>query len=64
MTMSFLGDVGGGAIRKEIVKAGGMEVMKMMGSEATKEGRWKVVKACGFAVMRITENLWSRNEGE
>lgn len=63
LAVSFLGDVGGGAIRKEIIKAGGIDILKRMGVEAGKEDRTEVVKACNLAVTSITGNLWSRNAG-
>ncbi|KAJ7659021.1 armadillo-type protein, partial [Mycena polygramma] len=58
--IALLGDVGGTSIRKEIVNAGGIEILKRVGSAATKTD---VVKACNQAVTSIVGNIWSRNTG-
>ncbi|KDQ55608.1 hypothetical protein JAAARDRAFT_324034 [Jaapia argillacea MUCL 33604] len=57
LAVSFLGDVGGTAIRKEIVRAGGIEILKQVGAA----GKPAVSKACSMAVTSITGNLWTRN---
>jgi len=57
LAVSFLGDVGGSAIRKEIVNAGGIAILKKVASAAQPE----VAKVCNMAVTSITGNLWSRN---
>lgn len=59
LAVSFLGDVGGSAIRKEIVKAGGIDILKRVGAA----GRPDVTKTCNMAVTSITGNLWTRNAG-
>lgn len=60
LAISSLGDVGGSSIRKEIVKAGGIDILKRVGAA----GRSDVAKACNLAVTTITGNLWTRNAGE
>lgn len=60
LAVSFLGDVGGSSIRKEIVRAGGIDIIKRVGAT----GRPEVTKACNMAVTSITGNLWTRNAGE
>ena len=57
LAVSFLGDVGGGAIRKEIVSAGGISILKRVGANGSPE----VSKACSMAVTSITGNIWTRN---
>lgn len=57
--ISFLGDVGGTSIRKEIVSAGGIDILKRVGAA----GRPEVARACNTAVTSITGNLWTRNTG-
>jgi hypothetical protein len=59
LAVSFLGDVGGSSIRKEIINAGGIDILKRVGAA----GRPEVAKACNMAVTSITGNLWSRNAG-
>jgi len=59
LAVSFLGDVGGSAIRKEIISAGGIDILKKVGAS----GRPDVAKACNMAVTSITGNLWTRNAG-
>ncbi|KAJ6602491.1 hypothetical protein DFH09DRAFT_1124971 [Mycena vulgaris] len=56
--IALLGDVGGTSIRKEIVNAGGIEILKRVGASAA---RADVMKACTLAVTSITGNVWSRN---
>ncbi|KAJ7476139.1 hypothetical protein FB451DRAFT_1034180, partial [Mycena latifolia] len=58
--IALLGDVGGTAIRKEIVNAGGIEILKQIGASAA---RADVTKACNLAAASITGNVWSRNTG-
>jgi len=57
LAVSFLGDVGGTSIRKEIVKAGGIDILKQVAAI----GKPEVAKACNLAVTSITGNLWTRN---
>ncbi|KAF9029710.1 hypothetical protein BDZ89DRAFT_1159683 [Hymenopellis radicata] len=57
LAVSFLGDVGGGSIRKEIVSAGGITILKRVGANGSPE----VAKACSMAVTSITGNIWTRN---
>jgi hypothetical protein len=59
LAVSFLGDVGGSSIRKEIVRAGGIEILQRV-SDA---GKPEVTKACNLAITSITGNLWTRNAG-
>ncbi|KAJ7181436.1 armadillo-type protein [Mycena crocata] len=56
--ISLLGDVGGTSIRKEIVSAGGIDILKRVGASAA---RADVEKACKLAATSITGNMWSRN---
>ncbi|KAJ7772223.1 armadillo-type protein [Mycena metata] len=56
--IALLSDVGGGAIRKEIVNAGGIEILKQIAASA---GMPAVAKACNLAATSIIGNLWSRN---
>ncbi|KAJ7092531.1 armadillo-type protein [Mycena crocata] len=58
--ISLLGDVGGTSIRKEIVNAGGIEILKRVGASAA---RTDVTKACNLAATSVTGNVWSRNAG-
>lgn len=60
LAVSFLGDVGGTSIRKEIVQAGGIDILKHVSAASTKS---EVVKACNLAVTSITGNIWTRNAG-
>ncbi|THU94430.1 ARM repeat-containing protein [Dendrothele bispora CBS 962.96] len=60
LAVSFLGDVGGKDIRKEIVSAGGVKILKKVGSVGSPE----VAKACNMAATSITGNIWTRNAGE
>ncbi|KAG9003437.1 hypothetical protein FRB93_011060 [Tulasnella sp. JGI-2019a] len=57
LAVSLLGDVGGGDIRKEIVRAGGVDILKRVGEN----GSPKVAKACNMAVKSITGNILTRN---
>lgn len=59
--IALLGDVGGTSIRKEIVNAGGIEILKRVGSSAA---RADVTKACNQAATSIVGNVWSRNAGQ
>ncbi|KAI3612067.1 Armdomain-containing protein [Moniliophthora roreri] len=59
LAISLLGDVGGSAIRKEIVNAGGIDILKSLSAGAT--GNPDVSKACNMAITSITGNLFSRN---
>ncbi|KAJ7579671.1 hypothetical protein C8J56DRAFT_963325 [Mycena floridula] len=59
LAVSFLGDVGGSSIRKEIMNAGGIVILRRVGEAGNPE----VAKACGMAVTSITGNIWTRNTG-
>lgn len=59
LAVSFLGDVGGASLRKEVVNAGGIEILKQVAAD----GDPAVAKACTMAVTSITGNLWTRNAG-
>jgi hypothetical protein len=59
LAVSFLSDVGGSAIQKEIVNAGGVTILKQVAAAAKPE----VAKVCNMAMTSITGNLWSRNAG-
>jgi hypothetical protein len=59
LAASFLGDVGGTSIRKEIVRAGGIEILKRVSAA----GKPEVAKICNMAVRSITGNIWTRNAG-
>ncbi|KAJ7260467.1 hypothetical protein B0H12DRAFT_1107469 [Mycena haematopus] len=53
-----IADVGGAPVRKQIVNAGGVEILKRIESLTV---RTDVQTACNLAVKSITGNLWSRN---
>ncbi|KAH8916289.1 hypothetical protein BT69DRAFT_794038 [Atractiella rhizophila] len=57
--ISFLGDVGGGELRKEIQRAGGVDILKKVGASGNKD----VAKACSIAVTTMTGNIFTRNTG-
>ncbi|CAK5278016.1 unnamed protein product [Mycena citricolor] len=57
--IALLADVGGSAIRKEIVSAGGVDILKQIASDTTT--RADVAKACNLAATSVMGNLWSRN---
>ncbi|KAG8993039.1 hypothetical protein FRB90_000805, partial [Tulasnella sp. 427] len=57
VAISALGDVGGGDIRKEIVRAGGVDILKQVGKSKNKD----VARACSMAVTSVTGNIWTRN---
>ncbi|KAG8990599.1 hypothetical protein FRB94_010496 [Tulasnella sp. JGI-2019a] len=57
LAVSFLGDVGGGDLRKEIVRAGGIEILKGVAAN----GNPQVAKTCNMAITSITGNIWTRN---
>ncbi|KAF7290544.1 Protein kinase domain-containing protein [Mycena indigotica] len=57
--IALLSDVGGTAIRKEIVNAGGIDILKHIAASPTVKP--EVAKACNLAVTSITGNVWSRN---
>jgi hypothetical protein len=59
LATSFLGDVGGTSIRKEIVRAGGIDILKRV----SMNGKPEVTKICNMAITSITGNLWTRNAG-
>ncbi|KAF7361275.1 Protein kinase domain-containing protein [Mycena sanguinolenta] len=56
--IALLSDVGGTPIRKQIVNAGGIDILKQI---AGSTGRPDVAKACNLAATSINGNLWSRN---
>ncbi|KAJ6510424.1 hypothetical protein C8R45DRAFT_1050255 [Mycena sanguinolenta] len=56
--IALLSDVGGAPIRKQIVNAGGIDILKQI---AGSTGRPDVAKACNLAATSINGNLWSRN---
>jgi hypothetical protein len=58
--VALLGDVGGTSVRKEIVNAGGIDILKRVASLAA---RAEVAKACNQAATSIIGNVWSRNAG-
>jgi hypothetical protein len=58
--IALLGDVGGTAIRKEIINAGGIDILKRVGGAASRDD---VTKACNTAATSISGNLFSRNTG-
>ncbi|KAJ7037062.1 hypothetical protein C8F04DRAFT_1393846 [Mycena alexandri] len=55
--IALLSDVGGSSIRKEIVNAGGINILKQISASATTE----VAKVCNLAATSINGNVWSRN---
>ncbi|KAL0564492.1 hypothetical protein V5O48_017553, partial [Marasmius crinis-equi] len=57
LAVSLLGDVGGAAIRKEIIKAGGIDILRTVGTNASSE----VSKACTMAITSVTGNVFSGN---
>jgi serine/threonine protein kinase len=59
LAVSFLGEIGGASIREEIVKAGGIDILKQLASASCKS---EVPKACDLAITNITGNIWSRNK--
>jgi len=59
LAVSFLGDLGGTSIRKEIMKAGGIDILKQVGAS----GKSEVTRACNLAITSITGNIWTRNAG-
>ncbi|KAL0580453.1 hypothetical protein V5O48_001523 [Marasmius crinis-equi] len=66
LAVSFLGDVGGSAIRKEIINAGGVKILKEIARDAVNGtigvGRGdEVAKACNMAATSISGNIWTRN---
>ncbi|KAF7361188.1 ARM repeat-containing protein [Mycena sanguinolenta] len=56
--IALLADVGGAPIRKQIVNAGGNDILKQI---AGSTNRPDVAKACNLAATSINGNLWSRN---
>ena len=59
LAICLLGDVGGSSIRKEIVNAGGIDILEKVGQASSPE----VAKVCHMAVTSIVGNLWTRNAG-
>lgn len=57
--VSFLGDVGGSAIRKEIQDAGGIDILR----QVARQGPPDVRKACETAITTITGNVFTRSSG-
>ncbi|KAF7334694.1 ARM repeat-containing protein [Mycena venus] len=58
--IALLRDVGGTSIQKEIVNAGGIDILKRIGGLAVSAD---VTKACNQAATSITGNVWSQNAG-
>lgn len=64
LAVSFLGDVGGRDIRKEVIRAGGIEILKQVAEQAKQrqgEQAERIAKVCGMAITSITGNIWTRN---
>ncbi|KAK7050882.1 hypothetical protein VNI00_004994 [Paramarasmius palmivorus] len=59
LAVSFLGDIGGSAIRKEITNAGGLTILKSIGTAAG--SGTEVSKMCNVAITSISGNIFSRN---
>ncbi|CAE7180741.1 unnamed protein product [Rhizoctonia solani] len=57
VAVSFLGDIGGSAIRKEIRDAGGVDILK----KVARQGPPDVQKACEMAITVITGNVFTRS---
>ncbi|KDQ13809.1 hypothetical protein BOTBODRAFT_33247 [Botryobasidium botryosum FD-172 SS1] len=57
LAIAALSDVGGSGLRKEIVRAGGIDILKRVGEQGNKD----VAKACGMAITTVTGNIWTRN---
>jgi len=58
--LSLLGDVGGSVIRREIENAGGIDILKSVGSRGSSD----VYKACDMAITSITGNVLTRSAGK
>lgn len=58
LAICLLGDVGGTSIRKEIVNAGGIDILEKLGASNP-----ELTKVCNMAVTSIIGNLWTRNAG-
>ncbi|CEL53500.1 hypothetical protein RSOLAG1IB_06354 [Rhizoctonia solani AG-1 IB] len=56
LAISFLGDVGGSAIRKEVQDSGGVDILKQLAMQEPPEVR----KACETAIRSTTGNVFSR----
>ncbi|KAJ7738141.1 armadillo-type protein [Mycena metata] len=56
--IALLSDIGGSSIRKEVVNAGGIDILKSISSSAVIPA---VAKACNLAATSIKGNIWSRN---
>ncbi|KAF7351676.1 ARM repeat-containing protein [Mycena sanguinolenta] len=57
-TTARVADVGGAPVRKQIINAGGVEILKRVSSLAIQND---VQEACNLAVKSVSGNLWSRN---
>ncbi|KAF5337767.1 hypothetical protein D9758_016612 [Tetrapyrgos nigripes] len=57
LALSLLGDVGGAVIRKEIISAGGIEILQSVGAKGSPD----VAKACEMAVTSVSGNVLTRN---
>ncbi|KAF7291470.1 Protein kinase domain-containing protein [Mycena kentingensis (nom. inval.)] len=57
--IALLADVGGSAIKKEILSAGGIDILKQISAAGTVKP--EVAKACNLAVTSVTGNVWTRN---
>ena len=58
--ITSLCDIGSGDVREEIVRAGGVDILKQVAEAARPE----VAKMCNVAITSLTGNMWSRNAGE
>jgi hypothetical protein len=59
LAVSALVDIGGASIRKEIIRAGGVEILRRVGAGGVPE----VAKACSIAETSIAGNFWTRHTG-
>lgn len=59
LAISLLGDVGGGSIRKELVNAGAITILKTIGKRNP-----EVAKVANMAKTSLAGNIWTRNAGK
>lgn len=59
LAISLLGDVGGGSIRKELVNAGAITILKTIGKRNP-----EVAKVANMAKTSLAGNIWTRNAGQ
>ncbi|KAJ6457973.1 armadillo-type protein [Mycena sanguinolenta] len=57
-TTARVADVGGAPVRKQIINAGGIEILKRVASLTIRND---VQAACNLAIKSVSGNLWSRN---